>query len=81
MYDLLKQKGCGHIRIFGGGGGVFLPEEIKELQAYGIVRIYSPDDGREMGLQGMINDLLSKCDFPCGEKPGKLILKSLPNAM
>ncbi len=69
MYDLLKQKGCGHIRIFGGGGGVFLPEEIKELQAYGIVRIYSPDDGREMGLQGMINDLLSKCDFPCGKNP------------
>lgn len=69
MFDLLKEKGCGHIRIFGGGGGVFLPEEIGELQAYGIVRIYSPDDGREMGLQGMINDLLSKCDFPCGKNP------------
>lgn len=66
MYDLLKQKGCGHIKIFGGGGGVILPEEIKELHAYGIARIYSPDDGREMGLQGMINDLLMKSDFPTG---------------
>lgn len=66
MYDLLKQKGCGHIKIFGGGGGVILPEEIKELQAYGITRIYSPDDGREMGLQGMINDLMMKSDFPTG---------------
>ncbi|MDX5320427.1 MAG: cobalamin B12-binding domain-containing protein, partial [Bacteroidota bacterium] len=52
MHDLLKEKGCGHIRIFGGGGGVILPEEIEELHAYGITRIYSPDDGRSMGLQG-----------------------------
>ena len=63
MYDLLKERGAGHIKIFGGGGGVILPEEIKELQAYGIARIYSPDDGRTMGLQGMINDMLQKCDF------------------
>ena len=63
MYDLLKERGAGHIKIFGGGGGVFLPNEIKELQAYGITRIYSPDDGRTMGLQGMINDMLEKCDF------------------
>ncbi|MCB0374254.1 MAG: cobalamin B12-binding domain-containing protein, partial [Muricauda sp.] len=55
MYDLLKEKGAGHIKIFGGGGGVILPEEIKDLMAYGITRIYSPDDGRELGLQGMIN--------------------------
>src|SRR6187549_3561269 len=66
MHDLLKEKGCGHIKIFGGGGGTILPEEIKELQAYGITRIYHPDDGRSMGLQGMINDLLQKSDFPTG---------------
>ncbi len=63
MYDLLKERGAGHIKIFGGGGGVFLPDEIAELQAYGITKIYSPDDGRTMGLQGMINDMLIKCDF------------------
>ncbi|MDB5008463.1 MAG: scpA 2 [Mucilaginibacter sp.] len=63
MYDLLKERGAGHIKIFGGGGGVFLPQEIIELHAYGITRIYSPDDGRKMGLQGMINDMLEKCDF------------------
>jgi methylmalonyl-CoA mutase len=66
MYDLLQEKGAGHIRIFGGGGGVILPDEIKELMAYGIARIYSPDDGRAMGLQGMINDLVEKSDFPTG---------------
>ncbi|MBC7744520.1 MAG: methylmalonyl-CoA mutase family protein [Flavobacterium sp.] len=63
MYDLLQQKGAGHIKIFGGGGGVILPSEIKELKAYGISQIYSPDDGRKMGLQGMINDMLIQCDF------------------
>lgn len=68
MYDLLQQAGCGHIKIFGGGGGVILPEEIEELHAYGITRIYSPDDGRAMGLQGMINDLLMKSDFPLGNQ-------------
>ena len=65
-YDLLQQKGAGHIKLFGGGGGTILPQEIEELHAYGIHRIYSPDDGRSMGLQGMINDLLEKCDFPLG---------------
>ncbi|MBK7409637.1 MAG: methylmalonyl-CoA mutase family protein [Saprospirales bacterium] len=66
MYDLLREKGAGHIKIFGGGGGTILPTEIEELQAYGINRIYSPDDGRKMGLQGMINDLIQQCDFPIG---------------
>ncbi|WP_298879097.1 methylmalonyl-CoA mutase family protein [uncultured Polaribacter sp.] len=66
MYDLLKEKGAGHIKIFGGGGGVILPEEIKELMDYGITRIYSPDDGRELGLQGMINDLVQTSDFAIG---------------
>jgi len=68
MYDLLKEKGAGHIRIFGGGGGVILPEEIKDLMDYGITRIYSPDDGRQLGLQGMINDLMQKSDFASGEE-------------
>jgi len=67
MYDLLKQKGCEHIRIFGGGGGTILPEEMAELHQYGICRIYGPDDGRTMGLQGMINDMLEKCDFATGQ--------------
>ncbi len=60
MYDLLREMGCGHILIFGGGGGTILPSEIDELHAYGIARIYSPDDGRRMGLEGMIDDLIQK---------------------
>ncbi|MBO3097318.1 methylmalonyl-CoA mutase family protein [Gelidibacter pelagius] len=67
MYDLLKEKGAGHIKIFGGGGGVILPSEIKELMDYGITRIYAPDDGREMGLQGMINDLVKTSDYAIGD--------------
>jgi methylmalonyl-CoA mutase len=68
MYDLLREKGAGHIKIFGGGGGVILPSEISELHEYGITRIYSPDDGRSLGLQGMINDLVQRADFPIGDK-------------
>jgi methylmalonyl-CoA mutase len=68
MHDLLKEKGAGHIKIFGGGGGVILPSEISELHEYGITRIYSPDDGRAMGLQGMINDLVERSDYPVGDK-------------
>ena len=67
MYDLLQEKGATHVKIFGGGGGVILPEEIKELMGYGITRIYSPDDGRELGLQGMINDLVKTADFAIGD--------------
>ena len=68
MHDLLIEKGAGHIKIFGGGGGVILPSEIAELQAYGITRIYAPDDGRAMGLQGMINNLVQQSDYPIGDK-------------
>jgi isobutyryl-CoA mutase len=67
MYDLLQEKGAGHIKIFGGGGGVILPDEIKGLMDYGITKIYSPDDGRALGLQGMINDLVQQSDFPTGK--------------
>ncbi len=67
IYDLLKERNASHIKIFGGGGGTILPSEIAELQDYGITRIYSPDDGRELGLQGMINDVLERCDYPIGE--------------
>jgi len=63
MKDLLDENGCGHIKIFGGGGGTILPQEIKELHEYGITRIYSPDDGRKMGLEGMIEDVIKQCDF------------------
>ena len=63
MKDLLEERGAGHIKIFGGGGGTILPDEIAALQEYGITRIYHPDDGREMGLQGMINDLVEKSDY------------------
>ena len=66
IYDLLKEKGAGHIRIFGGGGGTILPSEIKDLHDYGIARIYSPDDGRKLGLQGMINEVIQACDFAIG---------------
>ena len=68
MFDLLTEKGAGHIKIFAGGGGVILPVEIEELHAYGIEKVYSPDDGRAMGLQGMINDLVKRADYPIGDK-------------
>ena len=77
MYDLLHEKGAPHVKIFGGGGGTILPEEIKELHNYGITRIYHPDDGREMGLQGMINDLVKQADFPVGNGVKDSILKAV----
>jgi methylmalonyl-CoA mutase len=64
VVDLLRERGAPHVRVFGGGGGTILPSEIDELHAYGVARIYSPDDGRAMGLQGMIDDVVAKCDFP-----------------
>ena len=68
MYSLLKKKKATHIKIFAGGGGTILPHEIKELETFGITRIYHPDDGREMGLQGMINDLVKRSDFLVGKE-------------
>ncbi|HET7615376.1 MAG TPA: cobalamin-dependent protein, partial [Bacillales bacterium] len=64
MIDLLKENGASHIRVYGGGGGVIIPKEIKELHEYGVARIFSPDDGRELGLQGMIDEMIKECDFP-----------------
>lgn len=64
MIDLLKEKDCSHIKVFGGGGGVIVAEEIKELQEYGVAKIYSPEDGNTMGLQGMINHMIELLDFP-----------------
>lgn len=68
MKDLLEENGCGHIKIFGGGGGTILPDEIEELHQYGITRIYSPDDGRKMGLEGMIEDVIRQCDMQLNGK-------------
>ena len=78
MYDLLAKRGANHIKIFGGGGGTILPEEIKILEDYGIEKIYHPDDGRKLGLQGMINDLVKRCDFVTGQKKIKLLDKIFP---
>ena len=78
MFDLLQERGAGHIKIFGGGGGVILPAEIKELMDYGVTRIYSPDDGRALGLQGMINDLVQISDFAVGDELN-VDLKELAN--
>jgi methylmalonyl-CoA mutase len=62
VIDLLRQRGGAHIQVFGGGGGVIVPAEIRELQAYGVTRIYSPEDGQRMGLQGMIGEMVMRCD-------------------
>ncbi|WP_237179076.1 fused isobutyryl-CoA mutase/GTPase IcmF [Paenibacillus sp. MMS18-CY102] len=77
LYDLLHQQGAGHIQIFAGGGGVIIPAEITRLHQYGIARIFSPEDGREMGLQGMINHMVKRCDAPTP----KLIGEELPAAL
>jgi len=74
MIDLLKERGAEHIKVFGGGGGVIVPEEIKEIEAYGVAKIFSPEDGRELGLQGMINHMLQLVDRP-------LNIDELPNQL
>ena len=63
MIDLLKERGAEHIKVYGGGGGVIVPREIKELEDYGVTKIFSPDDGREMGLDGMISHMIEGADF------------------
>src|SRR5438128_4310947 len=75
MVDLLKERGGAHIQVFGGGGGVIVPAEMQELQEYGIARIYSPEDGQRMGLQGMINDMLARCDFDPAQYAPKALEK------
>jgi isobutyryl-CoA mutase len=73
MIDLLRERGGEHVRVFGGGGGVIVPEEIQALHDYGVARVYSPEDGQRMGLQGMINDMLSRCDFDPVKKDPKTL--------
>ncbi len=68
MVDLLKEKGAPHIKVFGGGGGVIVPDEIEELEAYGVTKIYSPEDGAQLGLQGMINHMVAAIDFSTVKK-------------
>ncbi|MEO8852194.1 MAG: methylmalonyl-CoA mutase family protein, partial [Ginsengibacter sp.] len=79
MKDLLDKNGYSHIKIFGGGGGTILPEEISELEAYGITKIYSPDDGRKMGLEGMIEDVLEKSGLPLAPSKGVGTLTTTPS--
>ena len=80
MKDLLVENGCGHIKIFGGGGGTILPSEIETLHQYGITKIYSPDDGRQMGLEGMIEDVVKQCDFKLDENHEYTKPMSLPQS-
>ena len=72
MVDLLKENNASHIKVFGGGGGVIVPDEIRKLHAYGVTRIYSPEDGRKMGLEGMIGHLLQTSDYSVLENPPTL---------
>src|SRR6266850_1113557 len=81
MVDLLKERGGAHIQVFGGGGGVIVPAEIQELQEYGVARIYSPEDGQRMGLQGMINDMLSRCDFDLAPYAPKALEAGNPRSL
>jgi methylmalonyl-CoA mutase len=77
MLDLLRSRGGAHIKLFGGGGGVIVPAEIQELHDYGVARIYSPEDGQRMGLQGMINDMLARCDFDPSTRDPKTLAQTI----
>jgi isobutyryl-CoA mutase len=81
MLDLLRAQGGEHIKLFGGGGGVIVPAEIKELHDYGVARIYSPEDGQRMGLQGMINDMLARCDFDQSQHAPKELKPGDPRSL
>ncbi|MCC2659219.1 MAG: methylmalonyl-CoA mutase, partial [Panacagrimonas sp.] len=81
MVDLLRERGGAHIQVFGGGGGVIVPAEIKELQEYGVARVYSPEDGQRMGLQGMINDMLARCDFDLAQYTPKALQAGDPRSL
>jgi len=81
MVDLLRSRGGAHIQVFGGGGGVIVAAEAKELQDYGVARIYSPEDGQRMGLQGMINDMLARCDFDLAGYAPKELKPGDPRAL
>ncbi|GAA4061054.1 fused isobutyryl-CoA mutase/GTPase IcmF [Nonomuraea soli] len=69
LVDLLRERGAGHVKVYGGGGGVIVPDEIADLQGYGVTRIFSPEDGQKLGLPGMINQLIAECDQELGEAP------------
>jgi methylmalonyl-CoA mutase len=71
VVDLLKERAAPHVRIFGGGGGVIVEDEIRELEAYGVTKIYSPEDGRKMGLKGMIEHLVKESDFETPRLPAR----------
>ncbi|MBT4488408.1 MAG: methylmalonyl-CoA mutase family protein [Rhodospirillaceae bacterium] len=75
MIDLLKERGAGHIKVFGGGGGVIVPEEVRALHKYGVCRIYTPEDGQALGLPGMIEDLVQRADFDLSKKLPKTLAK------
>src|SRR5947208_7527383 len=81
MLDLLRSRGGEHVKVFGGGGGVIVPAEIEELQQYGVARIYSPEDGQRMGLQGMINDMLARCDFDPAQYAPKALEPGNPRSL
>jgi methylmalonyl-CoA mutase len=78
--DLLRQRGAGHIKVFGGGGGVIVPEEAAELEQYGVAKIYTPEDGRRLGLQGIINHFVESLDYPLGEEDGPELAQRLDPA-
>ncbi|MCK4501779.1 MAG: cobalamin-dependent protein, partial [Desulfuromonadales bacterium] len=73
--DMLRERDAGHIKVFGGGGGVIIPDEIEEIEKYGVTKIFSPEDGRKMGLQGMINFMLQQCDFSLDRDPEEELKK------